>query len=103
MEMHPRNLPVYKTFELSDMVDAVHAVDEMVEAGFAGRDRGYRVLMPKDKKTAQRMGYAVTTGVSSGLRQRGMHRNIKYWTYHHDADHYGIVLVDSALAERFGM
>ena len=103
MEAHPRDVPVSKTFVLRDVTDANEAVAEMVATGFSGRPEGFRVLMPKDKKTAKRIGYTVTTGVSYGLRKRGQPRDVKYWTYHHDEDHYAIVLVDSAVADKLGL
>lgn len=103
MTPHPRDIPVSKTFDLRDVADADEAVEEMVQMGFAGRKEGFRVLMPKDKKTAKRIGYAVTTGISSGLRRRGLARDVKYWTYHHDQEHYAIVLVDSAVANGLGI
>lgn len=101
--MHPKDVPVYETFDIPDVASAAEAVDRMVEAGFSGHDKGFRVLMPKEKKTAKRIGYAITTGVSTGLRKRGHPRDVKYWTYHHDDVHYGIVLVDSSLANKLGL
>ena len=101
--MHPKDVPVHKTFDVPDVAAAVNAVDQMVEAGFSGQDRGFRVLMPKEKKIAKRIGYTITTGVSTGLRKRGHRRDVKYWTYHHDDTHYGIVLATSSLADRLGL
>ena len=98
MAAHPRDVPVSKVFELKDVAGADEAVDEMVRTGFAGRDTGFRVLMPKDRKTAKRIGYRVTTGVSYGLRKKGDSRDVRYWTYHHDAERYAIVLVDRTVA-----
>lgn len=103
MSAHPRDVPVSKVFELVDVADADAAVDEMVQMGFTGKKTGFRVLMPKEKKTAKRIGYRVTTGVSYGLRKKGDPRDVKYWTYHYDAHHYAIVLVDRAVAESLGL
>jgi hypothetical protein len=56
--------------------------------------------MPKEpKKNAKRIGYIVTTTVSSKLRKEDQYRDIRYWTYHHDKEHYGIVLVSSKVVE----
>ena len=56
--------------------------------------------MPKEsEKIAKRIGYIVTTAVTSGLRKEGQHRDIRYWTYHHDKERYGIVLVSSKVVE----
>ena len=103
MDAHPRNVPVSKVFDLKDMADADEAVEEMVRTGFVGRKTGFRVLMPKEKRTAKRIGYRVTTGVSYGLRKKGDARDVRFWTYHYDADHYAIVLVDRAVAESLGL
>ncbi len=97
MDFHPKDLPIYRTYDISDEGEVAPAVDEMVRLGFKGRKEGFRVLMPKkDSKAAKRIGYAVTTGVTHGLRQTGETRNVKYWTYHHDHDHYAIVLISGS-------
>ena len=93
MEFHPKNIPIFKTFDLRDEKDASDAVEEMVNLGFKGRKEGFKVLMPKESKLAKRIGYTVTTGVTHGLRQKNEIRDIRYWTYHHDAEHYAIVLI----------
>ena len=103
MAPHPRDVPVSKTFVLRDVVDANEAVDNMVSAGFVGKDKGFKVLMPREKRLAKRIGYTVTTGVSYGLRKRGHPRDVKYWTYIHDEKYYAIVLVDSAVADKLGL
>ena len=51
--------------------------------------------MPKDTKLAKRIGYTITTGVIHGLREKNEIRDIKYWTYHHDDEHYAIVLISN--------
>lgn len=101
--VHPRDVPVSKTFILKDVTDANEAVEDMVSVGFAGKKEGFKVLMPREKRVAKRIGYTVTTGVSYGLRKRGHPRDVKYWTYMHDKDHYAIVLVDSAVADKLGL
>ncbi|RNJ78253.1 MAG: hypothetical protein EB829_05110 [Nitrosopumilus sp. H8] len=100
MDFHPRDLPVSKTYDLMDEGGAQAAIIDMVGSGF-GKD-GYRVLMPKEEKTAKRIGYMVTTGVTHGLRQKNKDRNIRYWTYHHDKDHYAIVLIGAAALSKLG-
>jgi len=93
MEFHPKDLPISKTYDLKDEKEAIAAVEDMVNRGFKGKKEGYRVLMPKESKIAKRIGYSVTTGITTGLRQKNEDRDIKYWTYHHDDDHYAIVLI----------
>ncbi len=101
---HPSDIPVCKTYKLKDERDAAEAAEEMVRLGFQNRREGFRVLMPKENpKLAKRMGYAVTTGVTHGLRQKKEARDVRYWTYHHDDDvHYAIVLVGSGALRDLG-
>ena len=100
MEFHPKELPISKTYDLKDEKDAAEAVEDMVNIGFQNKKEGFRVLMPKESKIAKRIGYTVTTGVTHGLRQKNEVRDVRYWTYHHDKDHYAIVLIsNSALTE----
>lgn len=92
VETHPSKISVRREFEVSDEKGASEAAEQMVRLGFDGS--GFRVLFPKaDKKTARRIGYTLTTSVNYGLRQAGRRRGIRYWTYHHDASRYAIVMV----------
>lgn len=102
MEFHPSLLPIAKIFDLKDEKDASDAAEEMVKLGFENRKDGFKVLMPKDSKLAKRIGYTVTTSVNYGLRHNNQERNIRYWTYHHDDDHYAIVLISSNVLEELG-
>ena len=102
MEFHPKNIPIFKTFDLKDEKDASDAVEEMVNLGFKDRKEGFKVLMPKKSKLAKRIGYTVTTGVTHGLRQKNEIRDVRYWTYHHDAEHYAIVLISSKALTELG-
>ena len=100
MDFHPKELPISKTYDLKNEKDATNAVEDMVNIGFEGKREGFKVLMPKESKLAKRIGYTVTTGITHGLRQKNKNRDIKYWTYHHDDEHYAIVLINnSALSE----
>ncbi len=102
MDFHPKNLPISKTYDLKDEKDASNAVEDMVKLGFENRKEGFKVLMPKESKLAKRIGYTVTTGVTQGLRQKNEPRDIKYWTYHHDEDHYAIVLISNTSLTELG-
>ncbi len=102
MEFHPKDLPISKTYDLKDEKDASMAVEDMVKLGFKNRKEGFKVLMPKESKLAKRIGYTVTTGVTQGLRQKNETRDIKYWTYHHDKDHYAIVLISNTSLKELG-
>ena len=102
MDFHPKDLPIAKTYDLKDEKDASEAVEDIVNRGFKNKKEGYKVLMPKESKTAKRIGYTVTTGVTHGLRQRNEIRDIRYWTYHHDNEHYAIVLISNTALTELG-
>ena len=98
------SIPIIKTFDLKDEKDAYTAAEEMVQIGFYKEKKGFKVLMPKEsKKIAKRIGYIITTSVTSDLKKAGQERDIKYWTYHHDKEHYAIVLVSSKVVEELGL
>ena len=99
-DTHPSKIPVDKTFDIKDELEAEKIANEMVEKGF---DVAYKILMPKERKIAKRIGYAVTTSVNYGLRKSGKNRDVRYWTYHEDENHYAIVFASSTLAEKFGL
>ena len=92
MGFHPKDVPISKTYDLKDEKEAMGAVEDMVKIGFKGKKEGFKVLMPKESKIAKRIGYSITTGIATGLRQKNEGRDVKYWTYHHDDEHYAIVL-----------
>ena len=102
-DIDPKKIPVSKTFDIQDITQATSAVDEMVSIGFRDRKDGFRVLMPKQQRLAKQIGYTVTTGITHGLRQKNEIRDVQYWTYHHDEDHYGIVLIDRNVLESLGI
>ncbi len=102
MAFHPSQVPVARVFDLVDTAGAEKAAAEMIDLGFDGRDDGFKVLMPKDRRLAKRIGHTVTTSVNYGLGRAGKDRNVRFWTYHEDDDHYAIVLVGAAAAERLG-
>ena len=102
MDFHPKDLPISKTYDLKDEKDASNAVEDMVKLGFKDRKEGFKVLMPKESNTAKRIGYTVTTGVTHGLRQKNEIRDIRYWTYHHDEEHYAIVLISNLTLTELG-
>jgi hypothetical protein len=95
MEFHPSQIPIVKIFDVKDERDADDAVEEMIKIGFSNQKKGYKVLFPKDSRLAKRIGYIVTTGVNFGLRKTNQERDIRYWTYHHDKEHYAIVLIST--------
>jgi hypothetical protein len=99
MSFHPKNLPIFKTYDLKNESDVSDVVEDMVNLGFSNRKEGFKVLMPKETKLAKRIGYSVTTGINFELRKKNEIRDIKYWTYHHDSEHYAIVLISNKVLE----
>ncbi|HUU48453.1 MAG TPA: hypothetical protein VMW55_06695 [Nitrosopumilaceae archaeon] len=99
MSFHPKDLPIFKTYDLKNEADVPAAVDDMVNLGFSNRKEGFKVLMPKETKLAKRIGYSVTTGINFGLRKKNEVRDIKYWTFHHDSEHYAIILISNKVLE----
>jgi len=102
MDFHPKDLPISKTYVLKDEKDAAEAVEDMVKLGFENKKEGFKVLMPKESKLAKRIGYTITTGVTHGLKQKNEIRDIKYWTFHHDEDHFAIVLISNTTLTELG-
>ena len=103
MEFHPSKVPILKTFDVKDEKQASEVAHEMVMIGFDKEDKGFKVLMPKnDQKTAKRIGYTVTTTVTYALRKTKQERDVRYWTFHEDNDHYAIVFVSSKVLEKLG-
>ena len=101
MEFHPSKIPISKTFDVKDEKQATEVAHEMVMMGFDKEDKGYKVLMSKEnEKTAKRIGYTVTTTVTFALRKTNQERDVRYWTYHEDENHYGIVFVSSKVLEK---
>ena len=102
MEFHPSKLPIAKVFEVIDEKQATEAAEEMVKMGFSNRKDGFKVIMPKEKRLAKRIGYIVTTTVNYGLRKNKQKRDIRYWIYHHDKMHYAIVMISNEVLEGLG-
>jgi len=102
MEFHPSQIPIAKTFDIKDEKDAEEAVEEMIRIGFGNKKTGFKVLMPKDAKIAKRVGYIVTTSINYGLRKTKQERDLRYWTYHNDKEHYAIVLISSKVFDELG-
>jgi hypothetical protein len=102
MEFHPSLIPISKVFEVKDEKTASEAAYEMIKSGFSHK-MGYKILMPKEMRVAKRIGYTVTTNLSYGLKQTNQDSDIRYWTYHHDNEHYAIVLISAKVFDELGL
>lgn len=103
MDFHPSQIPIAEIFKVEDEKAALDAVDRMIMLGFTEKKMGYKILMPKEKRVAKRIGYTVTTSLTYGLKKSNQDRDVRYWTYHHDDDHYAIVLISGKVFEELGL
>ena len=102
MEFHPSQIPTAKIFDVKSEKEAEEAAEEMVKLGFSNKKTGFKVLMPKNSKIAKGIGYIVTTNINYGLRKANQDRDLRYWTYHDDKDHYAIVLISAKVFDELG-
>ena len=102
MEFHPSQIPIEKTYDVKNEKEAEAAAQEMVKLGFSNKKTGFKVLMPKEEKIAKGIGYLVTTSINYGLRKTNQERDLRYWTYHNDKDHYAIVLISAKVFDDLG-
>lgn len=96
--------PVLETININEISDIRRAVDRMVEAYAAQESQGkfsYRIILPRDQKStakAKRMGLAFQGEFVLGLRKRNVVPKVRYV---HDESHYGWLLADPSVYERF--
>lgn len=102
MEFHPSQIPIEKTYNIKNEKEAQEAAEEMVKLGFSNKKTGFKVLMPKEEKIAKGIGYTVTTNINFGLRKTNQERDLRYWTFHSDKDHYAIVLISGKVFDELG-
>jgi hypothetical protein len=102
MEFHPSQIPTAKIFDVKSEKEAEEAAEEMVKLGFSNKKMGFKVLMPKNSKIAKGIGYIITTNINYGLRKTNQERDLRYWTYHDDKDHYAIVLISAKVLDELG-
>ena len=99
--------PVHETIELQEVSDIRRAVDRMVEAYAHQSDTGdfsYRILLPKGEKSnikAKRIGIAFQGEFVLALRKRNLVPNVREVRYVHDDSHYGWLLANPQVYERF--
>jgi len=101
------NFPVIETIELKESSDIRRAVDLMVEAYVAKESRGkfsYRILLPRNQIStgkAKKIGLAFQGEFVLGLRKRKAVPNLREVRYLHDENHYGWLLANPEVYERF--
>lgn len=90
MEMHPSRIPVGQLFDIKDFSDASKAMNEMLAVDL--QKTGLKVLLPKEREVARRLGYMIVNELNRGFRNRRYKFGIKYFVYHHDPEHYAVVI-----------
>lgn len=102
MDFHPSQIPLVQSFEIQDERKASEIAEEMVRLGFSTQKGGFRVIMTKDQKIAKKIGFTIMNELNFGLRKTKQERDIKYWIYSHDVDHYAMVLISSKVMQDLG-
>ena len=102
MEFHPSQIPVSKTFHIYDENQSVDIASEMVKSGFKNQKGAFLVLMTNDKKIAKKIGYTIMNELNFGLRKTKQERDVRYWIYTYDKEHYAMVLISSTVFQELG-
>ena len=102
MDFHPSQLPVVQSFQIDDERKAQDLADQMVKLGFLTQKGAFKVIMTKEQKTAKKIGFTIMNELNFGLKKTKQERDVRYWIYSHDADHYTMVLISSKVMEELG-
>lgn len=102
MEFHPSQIPISKTFEIENEFNAPEIATEMVKLGFSAQKGGFKVIMTKDKSAAKKIGFTIMNELNLGLRKTKQERDVRYWIYSHDQDHFAMVLISSRVLSSLG-
>ena len=103
MDFHPSQLPILKTFEVNNELQASDAALEMVKLGFSNQKSAFRVLMVNEKDLAKKIGFLIMNEINFGLRKTKQERDVMYWIYHHDKSRYAMVLISSKVFHELGL
>ncbi len=102
MDFHPSQLPVIQSFQIDEERKASDIADQMVRLGFASQKGAFRVIMKKEQKTAKKIGFTILNELNLGLRKAKQERDVRYWIYSYDTDHYAMILISSKVMEKLG-
>lgn len=102
MDFHPSQLPIAQSFQIDDERKAPDLAAQMVGLGFATQKGAFRVIMTKEQKSAKKIGFTIMNELNFGLRKAKQERDIRYWIYSYDTDHYAMVLISSKIMEELG-
>lgn len=102
MDFHPSQLPVAYSFQIEDERKAVDLAEQMVRLGFSAQKGAFKIIMTKEQKAAKKIGFTIMNELNFGLRKAKQERDVRYWIYSHDADHYAMVLISSKVMADLG-
>ena len=102
MDFHPSQLPVVQSFQIDDERKAQDLADQMVQLGFSTQKGAFKVIMPKEQKIAKKIGFTIMNELNFGLKKTKQERDVRYWIYSHDENHYAMVLISSKVMEELG-
>ncbi len=102
MDFHPSQIPISKTFEIDDERLAPNIAMEMVRLGFSSQKGAFRIIMTKEKSVAKKIGFTVMNELNFGLRKAKQERDVRYWIYNYDQDHFAMVLISSRVLSDLG-
>lgn len=102
MDFHPSQLPIAHSFTIDDERKSSEVAGQMVKMGFAAQKGAFKVIMPKEQKVAKKIGFTIMSELNFGLRKTKQERDVRYWIYSHDKDHYAMVLISSKVMQELG-
>ena len=102
MDFHPSQLPILKTFEVTNESQASDTASEMVKLGFSNQESAFRVLITSEKDLAKKIGFLIINEINFGLRKTKQERDVLYWIYYYDKSRYAMVLISSKIFHELG-
>ena len=102
------NFPVHQTIDIIDHSVIHNAVITMVQAYVSLNEQGnfsYRLLLPRGEELltakAKKIGMALQAEFLLSLKKNKLKVNLKEIRYIHDENHYGWLLFNPSVQERF--
>ncbi len=102
------NFPVHETIDITDLSDIPRAVVNMVQAYAYLNEQGkfsYRLLLPRGEKSltikAKKIGFVLQAELLLALKNNKLKVNLKEIRYIHDENHYGWLLFNPTMQERY--
>ncbi len=102
MQFHPSQIPISKTFQVDDEYKGPDIANEMARLGFTAQRGAFRVIMTKDKSVAKKIGFSIMNELNLQLRRTKQERDVQYWIYSYDTDHYAMILISSKVLSDLG-